>query len=200
VLVGRKKSYDRRDIAARAMRLFWERGYHATSTRNLTDAMGINPYSLYAEFGSKEALYAAAVAHYEDTVVERHFGSLETEDASVEQVRAVLDFFGDNGRREHSELGCLLCNSGTEQAPTPAHSQAVTQRFIDRLTAAFRNALTNARLSGALASDAPIEDLARSFPTVLVGIFVLSRAKVDAAVIRAAADEALRRLDAVTTA
>jgi len=46
------------------MHLFWRKGYSATSMSDLTAAMGIGSPSLYAAFGSKEALYAEALEHY----------------------------------------------------------------------------------------------------------------------------------------
>ena len=196
--MGRRKTYDRDAIADRAMRLFWERGFHATSTRDLADAMGVNPYSLYAEFGSKEGLYDAAIARYERTVVPHHFGVLEEEGASLDAVRSVLDFFGDNGTREGSHVGCLLANAGIEQAPTSDKSVASTARFVARMEAAFGHALGNAAAEGKLVPDAPVHDLARFFPTVLLGLLLMSRARVGPAVLRAAADQALERLDAIT--
>ena len=196
--MGRKKTYERDDITGRAMRLFWERGYHATSTRDLTEAMGVNPGALYAEFGSKEGLYLEAIKRYEETVVPGHFGSLEAPGASLEQIRAVFLFMGGIGSYEGSHYGCLLCNAGIELAPTLAQSEASTARFLNRLTLAFGHALGNARDAGRVLDDAPVEELARFFPTVLMGIFVLARARVDVGVTRAAADQALARLVSVT--
>ncbi|RYF66661.1 MAG: TetR/AcrR family transcriptional regulator, partial [Comamonadaceae bacterium] len=46
------------------MHLFWQKGYSATSISDLTCAMGIGSPSLYAAFGSKEALYVEALDHY----------------------------------------------------------------------------------------------------------------------------------------
>lgn len=46
------------------MRLFWEKGYDATSISDLTEAMGIGAPSLYAAFGSKEELYETALEAY----------------------------------------------------------------------------------------------------------------------------------------
>jgi len=196
--MGRRKAYDRDEIAERAMRLFWERGYHATSTRDLTDVMKVNPYSLYSEFGSKEGLFEAAIERYEAIIVLRNFGSLEAEEASLEQIHEVLNFFGDSGSREGSQLGCLLCNAGTELAPNVEQSEASTARFVERLRGAFGHALANAASAGRLIDNAPTDELASFFPTVLMGIFVLSRASVDGKVLRAAADQALGRLQAVT--
>ena len=49
------------------MLLFWRKGYEATSMNDLCDAMGVRSPSLYAAFGSKEALYLEAVEHYVQT-------------------------------------------------------------------------------------------------------------------------------------
>jgi AcrR family transcriptional regulator len=61
---GRPRSFDREAALERAMLLFWEHGYEATSLSQLTAAMGISPPSLYAAFGDKQALFLQAVDRY----------------------------------------------------------------------------------------------------------------------------------------
>ena len=61
---GRPRSFDREAALTEATRLFWRKGYAATSVSDLTDAMGIGSPSLYAAFGSKEELYAEALHHF----------------------------------------------------------------------------------------------------------------------------------------
>lgn len=63
-LRGRPRAFDRSAALERAMLLFWEHGYEATSLAQLTSAMGISPPSLYAAFGDKQALFLQAVEHY----------------------------------------------------------------------------------------------------------------------------------------
>ena len=62
---GRPRSFDRDEALQRAMEVFWSKGFEGASLADLTDAMGINPPSLYAAFGDKEQLFLAAVERYQ---------------------------------------------------------------------------------------------------------------------------------------
>jgi AcrR family transcriptional regulator len=39
------------------MSLFWRNGYESTSVRMLEKEMGINQFSIYASFGSKQGVF-----------------------------------------------------------------------------------------------------------------------------------------------
>lgn len=62
---GRPKTFDRETALEAAMLLFWDRGFEQTSVDELATAMGICTSSLYSSFGDKEALFLAAVDHYQ---------------------------------------------------------------------------------------------------------------------------------------
>ncbi|WP_262338598.1 TetR/AcrR family transcriptional regulator, partial [Bordetella pertussis] len=64
---GRPRSFERTEALRQAMEVFWSKGYEGASLADLTSAMGINAPSLYAAFGSKEALFREAVQRYADT-------------------------------------------------------------------------------------------------------------------------------------
>jgi AcrR family transcriptional regulator len=61
---GRPPAFDRATVVKEAMLVFWANGYEGTSIPALTDAMGISAQSLYAAFGSKDALYHEAIDLY----------------------------------------------------------------------------------------------------------------------------------------
>lgn len=61
---GRPRSFDCDKALDQALMVFWEKGYEGASIADLTEAMGINPPSLYAAFGNKESLFRKALDRY----------------------------------------------------------------------------------------------------------------------------------------
>src|SRR5215475_5635865 len=62
--MGRPRGFDTEKALDEAMEVFWRRGYEGATIAELTNAMGINPPSLYVAFGSKEGLLKAALDRY----------------------------------------------------------------------------------------------------------------------------------------
>src|SRR6202044_2628058 len=64
--MGRPREFDTERGLDEAMEVFWRHGYEGATIAELTTAMGINPPSLYAAFGSKEDLLKAALDRYSE--------------------------------------------------------------------------------------------------------------------------------------
>ncbi|KQN04630.1 hypothetical protein ASE85_06335 [Sphingobium sp. Leaf26] len=61
---GRPRAFDRDMALDQAQALFHAQGYEGVGVAALAEAMGINPPSLYAAFGSKALLYAEVLDRY----------------------------------------------------------------------------------------------------------------------------------------
>ncbi|MDR6957838.1 TetR/AcrR family transcriptional repressor for divergent bdcA [Pseudomonas brassicacearum] len=61
---GRPRRFDPDEAVATAQHLFHAKGYDGVSVADLTKALGINPPSFYAAFGSKAQLYARVLDRY----------------------------------------------------------------------------------------------------------------------------------------
>ncbi|WP_043157131.1 TetR/AcrR family transcriptional regulator, partial [Pseudomonas aeruginosa] len=62
---GRPCGFDREQALRRALDVFWEAGYEGATMAALKEAMGgICAPSMYAAYGSKEALFRSAVELY----------------------------------------------------------------------------------------------------------------------------------------
>jgi len=64
-LRGRPREFCVDGALAKALRVFWTKGYEGASLNDLTEAMGITRPSLYAAFGNKESLFRKALDVYE---------------------------------------------------------------------------------------------------------------------------------------
>ena len=62
--MSRPTKFDREQVLQQAMQAFWQRGYAATSVRDLVEATGLLPGSLYATFGGKRGLFLASLDLY----------------------------------------------------------------------------------------------------------------------------------------
>jgi TetR/AcrR family transcriptional repressor of nem operon len=198
-MMGRKKTYDRDDLIERAMEMFRDTGFAGTSTQMLTEGLEVNRYSLYAEFGSKQALFDAALERYDEENIERNFGPLESPGAGIREIRALLDFFGSAGEGPASGRGCLLCNTAVELGPNDPSGAKFVQRYFARLSGAFLTALNNAQTRGELRNSVDPHEEAAFFTASVLGLFVMLRAKAPPTVIQSAAHGALEHLEALRT-
>jgi TetR/AcrR family transcriptional repressor of nem operon len=192
--MGRSKTYSPQAIAEKAMELFWLHGFHATSTEQLVEHMKVNRFSLYAEFGSKQALYEAALELYERTILTNHFGPLEAPTAGLAEVRALVGSFAKAGRTPGSEYGCFICNAATERAPHDRASQRVFEAYVTRVGQAFASALTNARRRGELKAGVRVKAEAHALTNTVIGFQSLLRAQVEPSVLEDASKVALAHL------
>src|SRR5260370_34278679 len=63
--MARPREFDRGEALKRALAVFWEKGFEATSTDDLVRAMSIGRQSMYDTFGDKHQLYLETLQLYE---------------------------------------------------------------------------------------------------------------------------------------
>lgn len=117
---GRPRAFDRAAALRSAMELFWRHGYEGVSIKMLEDRLGIAATSLYAAFGSKEALFDEAVEMYDPD------GATPT-DRALRQPRirdAVEALLGDNAEAyvdPTTPAGCMLVTAAVNLASGHDH-------------------------------------------------------------------------------
>src|SRR5690606_15908845 len=115
--MGRPREFDEAAVLDAATLCFWERGYEATSVRELADKMGLTSASLYNTFGDKRALYRRALNHYIDASFADRVRRLE---GGLPPRQAIDAFFAEIIQRSLDDAqhkGCMLVNSALEVAP-----------------------------------------------------------------------------------
>ena len=105
---GRPRSFDRDKALGVAMQLFWQQGYDGTSLTDLTTGMGIRPASLYAAFGSKEALFLEALERYRAGVGSGLPRIVKTAASAQEAIRSLLEGTAATITRRSQPRGCMI--------------------------------------------------------------------------------------------
>ncbi|MGI9539151.1 MAG: TetR/AcrR family transcriptional regulator [Miltoncostaeaceae bacterium] len=185
--MGATKQYDRIELLDRAVELFRRHGFADTSTAMLVDDLGVNRKSMYAEFGSKQALFEAALERYSEHHLSRVLEPLEAPDASVADIRSAFAGYASASEGWARGRGCLLCNTAVERGALDPGSARHVAAYLARLTRAFRHALGNGVERGELRKGADLDELAAFFTTALIGVAACVRAEAPPEQLHAAA-------------
>jgi AcrR family transcriptional regulator len=172
------------------MELFWRQGYEGTSLADLTRQLGLTRPSLYAAFGSKEALFFKALDLYEAQAGYRQTALAAPTAAAY--ARALLQGAADLHGNKKNPPGCLGVQGALACGP---QSDAVRRELIRRRKSGekiIRDRLTRAKADGDLPATANPADLARFLSTVIYGITVQAAGGATREELRKVADLALR--------
>ncbi|NBD09818.1 TetR/AcrR family transcriptional regulator [Corallococcus silvisoli] len=113
--MARTKEFDRDEAVRRAMKVFWEQGYEATSTDDLLRAMGIGRQSMYDTFGDKHGLYLEALRCYQAEYSANLVECLRSHPSPLGAIREYLLSI-PNGTPKERARGCLTTNATSELA------------------------------------------------------------------------------------
>jgi AcrR family transcriptional regulator len=190
-VVGRPRAFDRDAALEAAMVLFWRKGFAAASMNDLCDAMGVRSPSLYAAFGSKEALYLEAIERYVETVGPPTWGALgegKTARAGVENL--LLAATESLPQFRAKPAGCMAALGAVCDEWPAGVANAVRKIRIDML-GGLRLRLEAGAANGELAPATDIEALSRFYLGVYEGMAVQARDGAGAADLKAIARVAM---------
>ncbi|MFC8722056.1 TetR/AcrR family transcriptional regulator [Kitasatospora sp. NPDC057198] len=196
--MARPRQFDEQDAVVSATELFWRRGYHATSVRDLGDELQLTPSSLYRTFTDKHTLFLRALDHYRATESAQAEQRLHAGDRPVREVLREWmlwlvtcpadDQDGRNGR------GCFVVNTATELGTTDDQVRRRTDAAFETTRQALRSLLAEGRDRGELPTALDLDATAELLFTTVLGLRVRERAGHDPARLTAAIDAAVRTL------
>jgi TetR/AcrR family transcriptional regulator, transcriptional repressor for nem operon len=191
----RPREFDEGAALEAAMECFWQRGYEATSLRDLTASMGLTAPSLYNAFGDKEELFARALDRYLDRTTRERLRRLEETLAPKEAIHRFFAEIVEHSVKDQQRKGCFLVNSALEVAPHHADCRAVIAAQFGDLEAFFKRCIRAAQADKTVPAHVDASDTARLLLGVLLGIRVLARSKPDRDVLEGVVRPALALLD-----
>lgn len=190
---GRPRGFDRDAALKQAMEVFWSKGYEGAQLVDLTKAMGINPPSFYAAFGSKEDAFREAVDLYIKTVGAEPMLALERAKTLRNGLRTLIERSIDVALSTKAG-GCLLIlgvvNHLPDSAAAAAHLKAARQITHELIERRIARAIDEGELPDSCDAGA----LANFFHGVLQAVSFQARDGASRAQLRRLIDPALAAL------
>ncbi len=168
--------YERQEIVQRATHLFWSKGFHATSMRNLQDFIDMRPGSIYASFGSKEGLFRETLRCYADASLARLSACAEAAPSPLAALRHFVQLVVvDDQESAPSDL-CMLVKTIAELTEDNAELIADARLLLKEIENAFMQLLVQAQNDGELDANRDPRRLARFLQMQLMGLRTYARA------------------------
>lgn len=188
---GRPRSFDRDQALARAMEVFWEKGYAGASLADLKAAMGINAPSLYAAFGSKEQLFEEAVDRYDAHEGRALWAAFNAAPDARSAIAALLAASADSYVAPDRPKGCLVVLGalvgGEAEAVVATRLAARRRQAIERIEQRLQADIT----AGRLPTGTDCRRIAIFYTTLQQGMSLQARDGADRTTLRAVAEAAM---------
>ena len=175
----RPREFQEDKALEKAMLLFWEKGYEATSLSDLTTSMGIQKPSIYAAFGDKKDLFEAALRKYiqeHATFFRRH---LQSGSSVKEAIHTLFQEIVAQAYQEDRNRGCFCINTMVELAPHEPRFEVLTREHQLYLTVIFQETIERGKKAGELQAHINAKALANTLVVSLIGLTVMMKSRPD---------------------
>ncbi|MFD4644464.1 TetR/AcrR family transcriptional regulator [Lentzea sp. NPDC058436] len=193
--MARPREFDRGEALQKATKVFWDKGYAATSTDHLLKEMGIGRQSLYNAFGDKRKLYLEVLASYQDSTVAGHVRRLTGEESPLEGIRQLLAGIAADDD-EVRALGCLGVGSVSEFGAADPELARMRDRTNRILTEEVATRVRAGQALGEIDGSLDVDSATGFVLLTMTGLQVAARGGADVASMRHLADFAVERLTA----
>jgi len=173
--MARPKEFDQEKALQKAIHLFSQQGFAASSTDELMRVMNVGRQSMYDTFGDKRALFLKALKMYVTESVRSITAELERPGSALSAVQNTLMTFAERKDLSSAE-GCMGLNAITEFGRQDADVTRISRDAARVLRQALMHVLTRAKNQREISSDAGLDSMADFFQSTLAGIRIAAKA------------------------
>ena len=184
----RQRLYDREQSLDKAVNLFWEQGFHATSLKDLERALDMRPGSIYAAFGSKQALFEAALDRYAARGLDDLDKKLAEYASPIEGLAAYVRALGELREPAAPSRACLLVKSLLELGDREPLAKNKADSLLAAMEQHFVDAFRAAQANGELGPEQDPTMLGRRLQAEVMGLRAYAQRMVASSAVKQVAD------------
>lgn len=110
-----RAQFDRNEVIEKAIDLFWQHGFNASSMKQVVKTTGLKPGSIYLGFGNKEALFREALESYARKRMAHMHSVLDAAPSVGEGICTILEGVVEESSKENYS-SCFLIKTRLELA------------------------------------------------------------------------------------
>jgi len=196
--MARSPSFDRKAALGQATALFWERGYHCSSMKQIEHALDMRPGSIYATFGNKDGLYSEALARYAEAggaELAKHMAGYDSIlDGLKGYLRKIASSCSDKDGAPNR--ACLIVKTLLEASNTHTGHSKQAREILEAIEQSFSELLEKAKQRGELKDATDCARLARLMQSQIMGLRSIAERNLSAGDLKALGDDMAHILDA----
>lgn len=159
-MAGRNPSYNLDEVLEKGIQLFWRKGFHAVTISDIVNHTGINRFSFYEKFGSKEEFFQATLDTYFNVLTHQFLMEMNDDVSGLEAIKNFFRNMSGIASDPTMPQGCLIINSVMELG----QSQFDLDHRFNQMKEAQYNAMLNSikveKKKGSLKNSKTPEELA----------------------------------------
>lgn len=162
-------------IILEALRQFSTKGFMATSTADIINAVGTSKGGLYNHFKNKEQLFLDVLYQARKIWRKRNLAGLETIERPVDKIKHILMNYKDHYLADSTTFpgGCIFINLTVELSDQCPHLAAEVSAGFDRFKSMLRRLFEQERLTGKLKDNVDIDGVVEVVFSGLLGASVM---------------------------
>jgi len=165
--------FDRELVIENVTKLFWEKGYNATSMQDLVDATGLNRSSIYNTFGDKFHLFMEALTYYRANQSEQVQRLMSNGESPKEVLRMLFINIKESVEDSNNNFGCFMTKCTSELSTDPKVKPVLVENK-DGMLGLFEKLIGEAQKKGEISTNNNPEILALYLFSNLQGLKVTS--------------------------
>ncbi len=177
--MAKSTPFDRQEVIDKATKLYWQKGFHATSMRNLQDEVDLRPGSIYATFGSKEGLFKEALKNYTRLGLEQLDHCCVAHSSPLNAMKVFVKMQVIDTQTEAPNGMCMLAKTLGEL--TSEHEQLLetTKAHLGEISARFAELLKRAQECDEISRVKSPTELAEYVQVQIAGLRVFAKINSD---------------------
>lgn len=187
--MARATLHNRQDSLQRALQLFWQKGFHATSLKDLERALDMRPGSIYAAFGSKDGLFQEALDYYTHKSMVELEGTLNAHSSPLQGLAAYLRLLGGLRDHEPPSRACMLVKSLLELGEREASALQKVEHMLSVMETHFTNCFIESQRLGEIDKQSNPARLGRRFQAEVMGLRAFAQRDVDSTAVHEVAED-----------